>query len=111
MTLLDASGHCVIDRGGEVGCKGPLLGVLRQDWGGLVGTIDEVGEPGPCGDCLDHGGLLDREPGPGGDRGGSIDDGAADGRRREERRQRIDRGLVTGCSGHYSVDLDRERNA
>ena len=97
MTLLDAGGHGVTDGGGEVGCKRPLLGVLRQDWGGL-GTID-----------------WDWEPGPGGrwhDRGGLIDGGFADGRRREQRRQRIDRRLVTGCSGHYSVDLDEsKRNA
>ena len=48
MTLLDAGGHGCTDGGGEVGCKRLLLGVLRQDWGGL-GTIDWGGEPGPGG--------------------------------------------------------------
>ena len=48
VTLLDAGGHGCTDGGGEVGCKRLLLGVLRQDWGGL-GTIDWGGEPGPGG--------------------------------------------------------------
>ena len=38
VTLLDAGGHGVTDRGGEFGVKRPLLGMLGQDWGGL-GTI------------------------------------------------------------------------
>ena len=130
VTLLDAGGHGVASGGGEFGCKRPLLGVLMQDWGGL-GTIDGDWEPGPGGHWLDHGGSVDDvlrqdrgglgtidwdwEPGPGGhwlDRGCSLDDGLADGRRREERHQRLDRGLVTGCSGHCSVDLgESNRNA
>ena len=50
MTLLYAGGHGVTEGGGEVDSKRPSLGVLGQDWGGLVGTIDEDGEPGPGGD-------------------------------------------------------------
>lgn len=49
MTLLDAGSHGVTDGGGEVGSKRPSLGVLGQDWGGPVGTIDGDWEPGPGG--------------------------------------------------------------
>ena len=67
-TLLNASGHSITEGGGEVGSKRPALGVLRQDWGGLVVTLGEDRKPGPGGGGDDRGGLIGRggEPGPDG---------------------------------------------